>query len=60
MSADPTVPNPFDPESFNRYSYVLNNPLKMFDPTGFLEDGPDTGRSPALGEPPGQFVRSRT
>lgn len=43
MSADPTVPNPFSLKSFNRYSYVLNNPLKMVDPTGFSEDGPDTG-----------------
>ena len=35
MSADPNVTNPYDLRSFNRYSYVYNNPLKLFDPTGF-------------------------
>jgi hypothetical protein len=28
------VPNPGDPQSLNRYSYVLNNPLRYTDPTG--------------------------
>jgi hypothetical protein len=28
------VPNPSDPQSLNRYSYCLNNPLKYVDPTG--------------------------
>jgi len=34
---DPTVPNPANPQDFNRYSYVLNNPLNYVDPTGFQE-----------------------
>ncbi len=33
-SADTIIPSPNDPQSHNRYSYVLNNPLKFIDPTG--------------------------
>lgn len=42
MSADPTVQIPYNLKSSNRYSYVWNNPLKLFDPTGYSVDGPDT------------------
>ncbi len=31
---DTIVPNPRDPQDFNRYSYVNNNPLTYTDPTG--------------------------
>jgi RHS repeat-associated protein len=34
ISADPVVPNFIDPQSYNRYSYCVNNPLKYSDPTG--------------------------
>lgn len=34
ISPDPTVPDAVNPQAFNRYSYVLNNPLKYIDPTG--------------------------
>ena len=37
ISADSIVPNPANPQSFNRYSYVRNNPLKYKDPTGHYE-----------------------
>jgi RHS repeat-associated protein len=30
----PIVPNPRDAQSFDRYAYVNNNPLKYVDPTG--------------------------
>ena len=33
-SADTLVPNPSDPQSLNRYSYVRNNPVKDTDPSG--------------------------
>ncbi|MDR4504842.1 MAG: RHS repeat-associated core domain-containing protein [Candidatus Scalindua sp.] len=33
-TADPIVPDPTNPQSLNRYSYVLNNPLKYIDPAG--------------------------
>jgi hypothetical protein len=34
ISADSIVPDLFDPQSLNRYSYCLNNPLKFVDPSG--------------------------
>jgi RHS repeat-associated protein len=34
ISADTIVPDPTNPQSFNRYSYVNNNPLKFVDPSG--------------------------
>lgn len=36
ISADPIVQDLSNLQSWNRYSYVLNNPLSMTDPTGFF------------------------
>jgi RHS repeat-associated protein len=38
-SADTIVPDPNNPQQFNRYSYVLNNPLKLTDPSGHCAEG---------------------
>lgn len=35
MSADPYIPDPTNTQSFNRLSYVRNNPLSLVDPSGF-------------------------
>jgi len=34
ISADTVVPNPGNPQSLNRYAYVLGNPLRLVDPSG--------------------------
>ena len=34
ISPDSTIPYPMNPESLNRYSYVLNNPIKYIDIDG--------------------------
>jgi RHS repeat-associated protein len=34
LSADTIVPDPQNPQQFNRYSYTLNNPLVFVDSTG--------------------------
>ncbi|QAT86345.1 Rhs family-like protein [Corallococcus coralloides] len=36
LSPDPVVQAPLWGQSFNRYSYVLNNPLRYTDPSGFM------------------------
>lgn len=36
LSPDPYIQDPTNPQSFNRYSYCLNNPLKYTDPNGEL------------------------
>ena len=37
LAADAIVPSPGNPQSLNRYSYVLNNPLLYVDPDGHRE-----------------------
>jgi len=37
LTPDPVVSNPFFSQSYNRYAYVLNNPLRYTDPSGFQE-----------------------
>jgi hypothetical protein len=36
VQADTIVPDPANPQSLNRYAYVLNNPLRYVDPTGHM------------------------
>ena len=36
VSPDTIVPDPSDPQSFNRYTYGLNSPVNYTDPTGHM------------------------
>ena len=38
LSPDGLIPSPTDLQSYNRYSYVRNNPLSFVDPTGFARE----------------------
>jgi len=40
LSPDPRGTMPGNTQSWNRYSYVLNNPLTLTDPTGFTSEQP--------------------
>ncbi len=41
ISPDSIVPDPQNPQSFNRYSYGYNNPVKYTDPSGHCAGSPD-------------------
>jgi RHS repeat-associated protein len=41
LSPDPHIPDPSNAQSYNRYSYVLDNPLTWVDPSGFKECADD-------------------
>jgi len=38
LSPDSHIPDPTNPQSYNRYSYALNNPLTRIDPSGFEDE----------------------
>ncbi|MCJ8325862.1 MAG: hypothetical protein MJK08_02080 [Campylobacterales bacterium] len=35
LSVDPLLSRPYNSQRYNRYNYVMNNPLKYIDPTGY-------------------------
>ncbi|NOT05220.1 MAG: DUF11 domain-containing protein [Anaerolineales bacterium] len=55
LSADTIVPNAYNPQDLNRFSYVRNNPIRYNDPTGHMCSDPDDIWSPGCdgsGTPP--------
>ena len=50
ISPDPHITDPTNAQSYNRYSYVNNNPLTLIDPTGFdAKECPSDGTCPVGG-----------
>ncbi len=41
LSGDPLIQDPVSGQSYNRYSYVLNNPTNLVDPTGYCNEKTD-------------------
>lgn len=48
IQPDSIVPNAVNPQGFNKYSYVINNPLRYADPTGHKWDECKEGQSDYL------------
>jgi hypothetical protein len=46
LTPDPIVPRPLFGQSWNGYSYVLNNPLTYTDPSGFSDEDAGQGLAP--------------
>ena len=48
LSPDSIIPNPFDPQSYDRYAYTRNNPVNRIDPSGHadadINDGDGFGK----------------
>ena len=57
LSVDPFVQFPTNSQSWNPYSYLMNNPLSGTDPSGYIQDvcGPDqpASKCPVTGGPGG-------
>ena len=51
--ADTLIPQPSDPQSWDRYAYVENNPLRYTDPSGHFTGDPN---DPS--DPDGWYVKS--
>ncbi|ARU54288.1 hypothetical protein OLMES_0181 [Oleiphilus messinensis] len=48
LSPDPFIQDPYNSQNYNRYSYVLNNPLSATDPSGYRYAGFADAGAPEL------------
>jgi len=56
LQPDTIVPGATNPQAWNRYSYVLNNPLRYIDPTGHYCVGDDEDCADEGGDGPAPIV----
>uniref|UniRef100_UPI00146FA4B0 RHS repeat domain-containing protein n=1 Tax=Chitinimonas koreensis TaxID=356302 RepID=UPI00146FA4B0 len=49
LSADAIIQEPEHSQSYNRYTYVWNNPTNLTDPTGFESKCPESGGLTSMG-----------
>jgi len=49
LQPDSVVPDPSNPQSLNRYSYVYNNPMRYTDPYGYWPEWVDDAASAVTG-----------
>ncbi len=47
LSADILIQAPNNSQNYNRYTYVMNNPLSLVDPTGYSSDSSSRNENPA-------------
>jgi RHS repeat-associated protein len=59
ISPDPVAGSILNPQSFNAYSYVWNNPLKLTDPTGMIVAWEDSKKEKKKGEAEARTVAQR-
>jgi len=50
LSPDPTISNLYSSGALNPYSYVLNNPVNLIDPSGYDAEGDGDGRDDSGGD----------
>ncbi len=51
LSPDPVAGDILNPQSLNRYAYVLNNPTNLIDPQGLSLEGEDAYTPGTCGGP---------
>ena len=56
VSPDPFVSDPLSSQSYNRFSYVRNNPATRTDPTGFEDEAPGGNPPPPPHTQPGEVI----
>jgi len=56
LQPDTIIPDQFNPQSWNRFSYVSNNPVRFNDPTGHMMEDEDDGGVASSGCVPGELV----